>query len=137
MAICPHRPPDTPISPSEFSTILAALGGDGEQHVTMKGNLGIPPSNEPLEEPQDELTTTEEEVIDDESEMPPEDEDLFGVSATESAVPANYSVEVEQLAEAQKALDDAIQAALTGTKSPEDALKEAQSLSERLLKQYR
>jgi sn-glycerol 3-phosphate transport system substrate-binding protein len=37
----------------------------------------------------------------------------------------------------RKSLDDAIQAALTGAKSAEDALKEAQSLSDRLLKQYR
>ena len=64
---------------SEFSTILAALGSDGEQHVTMKGSLGVPPSNQPMEEPEDELTTTEEEVVDDEAEMPPEDEDLFDV----------------------------------------------------------
>jgi len=33
--------------------------------------------------------------------------------------------------------NDAIQAALTGAKSPAESLKEAQSLSERLLKQYR
>ncbi len=37
----------------------------------------------------------------------------------------------------RKALDDAIQAALTGTKSPEAALKEAQATADRLLKSYR
>ena len=37
----------------------------------------------------------------------------------------------------RKALDDAIQAALTGTKSPEAALKEAQSTADRLLRSYR
>ncbi len=37
----------------------------------------------------------------------------------------------------RKALDDAIQAALTGAKSPEDALGEAQSTADRLLKSYR
>ena len=37
----------------------------------------------------------------------------------------------------RKALDDAIQAALTGSKSPEDALGEAQSTADRLLKGYR
>ncbi len=42
-----------------------------------------------------------------------------------------------QTGRVRKALDDAIQAALTGTKTPEAALKEAQALSERLLKQYR
>lgn len=42
-----------------------------------------------------------------------------------------------QTGRVRKALDDAIQAALTGTKTPEEALKEAQALSERLLKQYR
>jgi len=37
----------------------------------------------------------------------------------------------------RKSLDDAIQAALTGSKSPEDALKEAQTTADRLLKPYR
>ncbi len=37
----------------------------------------------------------------------------------------------------RKSLDDAIQAALTGSKSPEDALKEAQATADRLLKPYR
>ncbi len=36
----------------------------------------------------------------------------------------------------RKALDDAIQAALTGSKTPEAALKEAQTTAERLLKSY-
>ena len=39
--------------------------------------------------------------------------------------------------EFEKALDDAIQAALTGAKSPEAALKEAQSTADRLLRSYR
>ena len=42
-----------------------------------------------------------------------------------------------QTGRVRKALDDAIQAALTGGKSPADALKAAQSESERLLKSYR
>ena len=37
----------------------------------------------------------------------------------------------------RKSLDDAIQAALIGTKSAEDALKEAQATAERILKDYR
>jgi sn-glycerol 3-phosphate transport system substrate-binding protein len=37
----------------------------------------------------------------------------------------------------RKALDDAIQAALTGSKSPDDALSEAQGTADRLLKGYR
>lgn len=37
----------------------------------------------------------------------------------------------------RKALDDAIQAALTGSKSPADALSEAQSTADRLLQRYR
>ncbi len=37
----------------------------------------------------------------------------------------------------RKSLDDAIQAALTGSKSAEDALKEAQATADRLLKPYR
>jgi sn-glycerol 3-phosphate transport system substrate-binding protein len=42
-----------------------------------------------------------------------------------------------QTGRVRKALDDAIQAALTGNKSPADALKAAQQESERLLKPYR
>jgi sn-glycerol 3-phosphate transport system substrate-binding protein len=42
-----------------------------------------------------------------------------------------------QTGRVRKALDDAIQAALTGNKSPADALKAAQQESERLLKSYR
>lgn len=42
-----------------------------------------------------------------------------------------------QTGRVRKALDDAIQAALTGSKSPEAALKEAQSTADRLLKSYR
>jgi len=42
-----------------------------------------------------------------------------------------------QTGRVRKALDDAIQAALTGGKSPADALKAAQQESERLLKPYR
>ena len=37
----------------------------------------------------------------------------------------------------RKALDDAIQAALTGAKTPKDALTEAQNLSDKLLKAYK
>ena len=42
-----------------------------------------------------------------------------------------------QTGRVRKALDDAIQAALTGNKPPADALKAAQQESERLLKSYR
>jgi sn-glycerol 3-phosphate transport system substrate-binding protein len=42
-----------------------------------------------------------------------------------------------QTGRVRKALDDAIQAALTGQKSPAQALKEAQSQADRLLKPYR
>ena len=42
-----------------------------------------------------------------------------------------------QTGRVRKALDDAIQAALTGAKSPEAALKEAQATADRLLKPYR
>jgi len=50
---------------------------------------------------------------------------------------ATAELSTYQTGRIRKALDDAIQAALTGSKSPETALKEAQSLSERLLKPYR
>ena len=36
-----------------------------------------------------------------------------------------------------KALNDGLQAALTGTKSPEQAMKDAQAEAERILKSYR
>ena len=42
-----------------------------------------------------------------------------------------------QTGRVRKALDDAVQAAITGSKSPADALKAAQAESERLLKPYR
>ncbi len=42
-----------------------------------------------------------------------------------------------QTGRVRKGLDDAIQAALTGSKTPEAALKEAQMQADRLLKQYR
>jgi hypothetical protein len=72
---------------SEFSTIIAALGGDGEQKVTMKGSFTAPPDNsgekeaaheEPLqeetftEEPEDELDTEEMDV-----ESPEDEQDLL------------------------------------------------------------
>jgi sn-glycerol 3-phosphate transport system substrate-binding protein len=50
---------------------------------------------------------------------------------------ATAELSTYQTGRIRKALDDAIQAALTGAKSPAESLKEAQSLSERLLKQYR
>ena len=50
---------------------------------------------------------------------------------------ATAELSTYQTGRVRKALDDAIQAALTGAKTPEAALKEAQALSERLLKQYR
>ena len=42
-----------------------------------------------------------------------------------------------QTGRVRKALDDAIQAAITGSKTPAEALKAAQAESERLLKPYK
>lgn len=50
---------------------------------------------------------------------------------------ATAELSTYQTGRVRKALDDAIQAVLTGAKSPEDALKEAQSTADRLLKVYR
>ena len=50
---------------------------------------------------------------------------------------ATAELSTYQTGRVRKALDDAIQAVLTGAKSPETALKGAQALSDRLLKQYR
>jgi sn-glycerol 3-phosphate transport system substrate-binding protein len=49
---------------------------------------------------------------------------------------ATAELSTYQTGRIRKALDDAIQAALTGAKSPAQALNEAQSTSERLLRQY-
>ena len=50
---------------------------------------------------------------------------------------ATAELSTYQTGRVRKALDDAIQAALTGAKSPADALNEAQSTADRLLKSYR
>ncbi len=49
---------------------------------------------------------------------------------------ATAELSTYQTGRIRKALDDAIQATLTGAKSPADALNEAQSLSKRLLRPY-
>ncbi len=50
---------------------------------------------------------------------------------------ATAELSTYQTGRVRKGLDDAIQAALTGSKTPEAALKEAQLQADRLLKQYR
>ena len=50
---------------------------------------------------------------------------------------ATAELSTYQTGRVRKGLDDAIQAVLTGSKTPEAALKEAQSQADRLLKQYR
>jgi sn-glycerol 3-phosphate transport system substrate-binding protein len=50
---------------------------------------------------------------------------------------ATAELSTYQTGRVRKLLDDAIQAALTGSKPPEAALKEAQEQADRLLKQYR
>ena len=50
---------------------------------------------------------------------------------------ATAELSTYQTGRVRKLLDDAIQAALTGTKSPGDALGAAQKQSDRLLEQYR
>ena len=50
---------------------------------------------------------------------------------------ATAELSTYQTGRVRKGLDDAIQAALTGSKTPEAALKEAQIQADRLLKQYR
>ncbi len=50
---------------------------------------------------------------------------------------ATAELSTYQTGRVRKLLDDAIQAALTGTKTPEDALGQAQSQADRLLKRYR
>ena len=50
---------------------------------------------------------------------------------------ATAELSTYQTGRVRKLLDDAIQAALTGSKTPEEALKEAQAEADRLLRQYR
>jgi sn-glycerol 3-phosphate transport system substrate-binding protein len=50
---------------------------------------------------------------------------------------ATAELSTYQTGRVRKALDDAIQAALTGSKTPEEAMKEAQATADRLLKAYR
>jgi len=50
---------------------------------------------------------------------------------------ATAELSTYQTGRVRKGLDDAIQAALTGSKTPEAALKDAQAQADRLLKQYR
>jgi len=50
---------------------------------------------------------------------------------------ATAELSTYQTGRVRKALDDAIQAALTGAKSPTESLKEAQATADRLLKAYR
>jgi sn-glycerol 3-phosphate transport system substrate-binding protein len=50
---------------------------------------------------------------------------------------ATAELSTYQTGRVRKALDDAIQAALTGSKTPQVALKEAQAQADRLLKPYR
>ena len=50
---------------------------------------------------------------------------------------ATAELSTYQTGRVRKALDDAIQAALTGAKTPQEAMKEAQATADRLLKSYR
>lgn len=50
---------------------------------------------------------------------------------------ATAELSTYQTGRIRKTLDDAIQATLTGAKTPEAALKEAQGVADRLLKSYR
>jgi hypothetical protein len=70
---------------SEFATIIAALGNDGEQKITMKGSLTAPPDNslgKPATEEKEEPVSDEEfeeplDELEPESELPEDDEELF------------------------------------------------------------
>jgi len=67
---------------SEFSTILAALSGDGSsQKVTIDGNIGNKPA-EP-EAPASEIKEETEQEVSDALEQPPEDENLIDVESPE------------------------------------------------------
>lgn len=61
----------------------------------------------------------------------------FAAVARDQLEFATAELSTYQTGRVRKALDDAIQATLTGTKSPAAALKEAQATADRLLKAYR
>ncbi|MBN1177347.1 MAG: hypothetical protein JXA51_06665 [Dehalococcoidales bacterium] len=65
---------------SEFSTILAALGGDGTQKVTIDGSIANALGNKAAEAVAGgEDVETTEETFEDELEQPAEDDDLIDV----------------------------------------------------------
>jgi hypothetical protein len=77
---------------SEFSTILAALGSEGEQRMVMKGSLSTP---EP-EAPRDEVTEMEEEeTLQDHEDESPENEDTPAADIEDGLPPENEADTIE------------------------------------------
>src|SRR3972149_1930829 len=120
---------------SEFSTILAALGSDGDQKVTMKGAFSNPNDNTAAVEPESEITeaepgATEEEALD-ESETPPEDEDLINVEPPEEEEPGTMPEDSQMEQEGEMAPEDQLlpestpeEAAEYGEEGLEEGLEE-------------
>jgi hypothetical protein len=110
---------------SEFSTILAALSGDGsgngEQKITLNGNVG----NKPEETDTSLESETESEVAND-LEAPPEDEDLIDVGAPEGELPEDLDTNSEELGEEEPMEDGNPEDVLTDTEemNPEDMMTE-------------
>jgi hypothetical protein len=122
---------------TEFSTILAALGGDGQQKVTIDGSLANAIGNKAAEalagESQDAIPADEvtEESDEDEEETVPEDEDLLdmenpaveesGVVPDESPVSEEEEISPE---DSMFGTDETELSPEDAEISPEDAIEE-------------
>ncbi len=115
---------------SEFSTILAALGGDGQQKVTIDGSLANAIGNKAAEalagEAADELPDEEtaEESDDTTGETVPEDEDLLDMEDPAGEDTGLVSDEGTSSEEEEISPEDSILSPDETGLSPEDALEE-------------
>jgi len=103
---------------SEFSTILAALGGDGHQKVTIDGSIANALGNkaaEAIAEAEEGVGTTEEII--DESEEPSEDDNLIDVEEPEEE-DSEMVEDSEPTGHSKDILDD------NSRLSPEDTLED-------------
>jgi hypothetical protein len=104
---------------SEFSTILAALGGDEGQKMVMKGSLSTPEKAAP----NDELTEMEEEEgLEDEKEQVPEDEEEQVSGDEEESPEENEASAAEDASSMEEVQED--EANPEDVLSPEDTEEE-------------
>lgn len=63
---------------SEITTILAAIGNEGEQRVTMKGSFDLPPDRAPKRADEDLTESITEETPEEPQEFSGDNSDMFG-----------------------------------------------------------